>query len=412
MSKIDIKTLENGLTIITEVMPGVKSAAFSFKIPSGAAYIDKDCSGAGSVISEWLFRGTQKLTSKELVDKLENLGLHRSSNINTAHINISGALESSNLLQALNLHSQVILSPKFDQDQFNLCRETAIAELKGLDDDPRQKVMLKLKEQFYPEPYSHNPIGTEETLKGLESDKTSQIYMENLDMSNTVFSVAGQINPETIYDHINKLFGSNENAKQKNLPQSDLPAASYRHIPNQGAQLHIGLMCPAVTMTDPQYYNMLVGSNVLGGGMSSRLFTEVREKRGLCYAIGARYQTIKTHAGIGCYAGTTPDKAQETLDVIVSEFKKLSQGITADEIERAKVGLKSSLVMSSESSSARSSNLGSDFYLLGKVRTLDEIKDNIEKTTVESVTGFLKDFTLGNFTICTIGPKEINPPSE
>ena len=111
--------------------------------------------------------------------------------------------------------------------------------------------------------------------------------------------------------------------------------------------------------------------------MSSRLFTEVREKRGLCYAVGAQYRTIKDYAGISCYAGTTPDKAQETLDVVVDQFNQLKNGISNDEMQRAKVGLKTSLIMQCESTGSRSAGIASDYFLLGHVRGVEEIREKI-----------------------------------
>jgi predicted Zn-dependent peptidase len=141
--------------------------------------------------------------------------------------------------------------------------------------------------------------------------------------------------------------------------------------------------------------------------MSARLFTKVREERGLCYAIGARYHALKEAAGIMCYAGTTPDKAQETLDVIIQQFDKLGDGISEEEIQRAKVGLKSSLILSSESSSSRAGAIAGDYYMLGRVRGLDEIKDKIEATSVDSVLGFLRSNKFKDYTVVTIGPKQV-----
>jgi predicted Zn-dependent peptidase len=166
-------------------------------------------------------------------------------------------------------------------------------------------------------------------------------------------------------------------------------------------------MTDTARFTDPDYYNARVATSILSGGMSARLFTEVREKRGLCYAIGARYHSLKDAAGILCYAGTTPDKAQETLDVIVAEFRRLAEGVTEEELDRAKVGLKSSLIMQSESSGSRAGAIGSDFYMLGRVRSLDEIKEKIEATTVESITAFLNRKPFEDFTVVTIGPREV-----
>jgi predicted Zn-dependent peptidase len=166
-------------------------------------------------------------------------------------------------------------------------------------------------------------------------------------------------------------------------------------------------MTETVKPTDEDYYNARVAVSVLSGGMSARLFTEVREKRGLCYAVGASYHGLKDAAGIACYAGTTPDKAQETLDVIMDQFNRLGDGISEEEIKRAKVGLKSSLVLQSESSSNRAAGTGGDYYILGRVRSLDEIKSKIERTTVDSVLEFLRRNQFKDFTVVTIGPKEI-----
>ncbi|MBC8379285.1 MAG: insulinase family protein, partial [Planctomycetes bacterium] len=147
--------------------------------------------------------------------------------------------------------------------------------------------------------------------------------------------------------------------------------------------------------------------SILSGSMSSRLFTEVREKRGLCYAVGARYRTLKEYAGISCYAGTTPDKAQETFDVIVEQFNQLRMGITDDEMQRAKVGLKTSLIMQCESTSSRSGGIAGDYCLLGRVRSLEEIRDKIAAMKVDDITTTLQENPFKEFTVVTIGLKEI-----
>ena len=167
-------------------------------------------------------------------------------------------------------------------------------------------------------------------------------------------------------------------------------------------------MTDTVCLNSKDYYNARLAISVLSGGMSARLFTEVREKRGLCYAIGARYNCLKDAAGIMCYAGTTPDKAQQTVDVVMQEFNRLSEGISEEELQIAKAGLKSALILQSESSSSRASGIANDYYMLGRVRSLDEIKEKIEQTTVDSVLGFLRENKFEKFTVVTIGPTKID----
>jgi predicted Zn-dependent peptidase len=167
-------------------------------------------------------------------------------------------------------------------------------------------------------------------------------------------------------------------------------------------------MTAVPTLASDYYYDIAAAVSVLSGSMSSRLFTEVREKRGLCYAIGARYKSQKDYAGIACYTGTTPDKAQETADVILEQFAKLKEGISKDELQRAKVGLKTSLIMQTESTHARCSGIASDYFMIDRVREIDEIRDKIEAISVDSVEEFLQKHPLEEFTVVTIGSKSVS----
>ena len=402
--RVDKHILKNGMVILGEPMATVESAAFDFMLPAGAALLPDGCCGAGSVIADWIFRGAGDRNSRQLSDALDGLGLHRASSVNSSHITIGASLEAGNLAEAIDLYADIILRASLKQDQFELARQLAIDGVLALDDDPRQKVMLKLREQFYPSPLGRSAVGEIDELKTLTAERTRQIIKNKFNLSQTIFAVAGKYNFDAICRQIENLFETQQRTPAESVkPVSK--AGKYMHLHNDGAQVHIGLMTNTVKPTDKDYYNARVAISVLSGGMSARLFTEVREKRGLCYAIGARYHGLKEAAGIMCYAGTTPENAQETLDVIMAEFKRLSEGISEEEISRAKVGLKSSLILQSESSSSRAGGIGSDYYMLGKVRSLDEIKNKIEETSVDSVLRFLRNNKFKDFTVVTIGPK-------
>jgi predicted Zn-dependent peptidase len=306
------------------------------------------------------------------------------------------------------LYADIILRASLKEEQFEPAKQLAIDDLKALDDNPRRKVMLKLRERFYPSPLGRSSLGEIDELKALTAEKTKQIIEDNFNVSQTIFSVAGKYDFDAIVKQMENLFSRTKTALRCAPLLVRDKAGKYTHIHNEGAQVHIGLMTETVKPTDSDYYNARVAVSVLSGGMSARLFTEVREKRGLCYAVGAQYHGLKEAAGIACYAGTTPEKAQETLDVITAEFNRLAEGIGEEEIERAKVGLKSALILQSESSSSRAGAIGSDYYMLGRVRSLDEIKDKIEETSVDSVLGFLRNNKFKDFTVVTIGPKEIS----
>lgn len=404
--KLDIHILKNGMVILGEPMEAVASVAFGFMLPAGEARLPQGCCGAGSVIVDWIFRGAGNKNSRQLGDALDSLGLHRAGSVGSSHITIGAAMEAGNLTEAIKLYGDIILEPSLADDQFDLARQLAADAVLALDDDPRRKVMLKLREQFYPDPLGRSTVGNINELKSLTAGRTKEIMSSSFDLAKTIFAVAGKYDFDSLCRQMEKLFEA-EQAGESRAITIGSKAGKYTHIGNDGAQVHIGVMTETVTLPDEDYYDARVAVSVLSGGMSARLFTEVREKRGLCYAIGARYHGLKEAAGIACYAGTTPDKAQETLDVVIAEFNRLTDGISEEEIQRAKVGLKSSLILQSESSSSRAGGLGSDYYLLGRVRSLDEIKKKIEETTVDSVLRFLRNNKFKDFTVVTIGPKEV-----
>ncbi len=150
--------------------------------------------------------------------------------------------------------------------------------------------------------------------------------------------------------------------------------------------------------------------SVLSGGMSSRLFTEVREKRGLCYSVSASLHNLKDHARVLCYAGSKTERAQETLDVMVAELKRLADGIGEDELERCRARAKSSLIMQQESSGARASSMARDWYHLGRVTTLEEVRRKIDELTVPAILEHLSRFPAKDFTFLTLGPTELALP--
>jgi predicted Zn-dependent peptidase len=404
--KLDKHILRNGMVLLGERMEGVGSVAFGFLLPAGSALLPERCGGAGNVITDWIFRGAGARSSRQVVDVLDGLGLQRSSGVDSLTTSMTGALEAGNLTKALEVYADVILRPHLDDGQFALAKDLAMQELAGLADDPRQKVMLDLREQFYPWPLGRSPMGTEEELKRLDADATRQIVKDGFDVSNGAFAVAGKYDWDQICQLMERLFGG----EAKRAPrQAKAGRRGKRHFHEQsdGAQVHIGIMTPTVNVQDEDYYDIRAAADILGGGMSARLFTEVREKRGLCYAVGSRYHCLKGHAGVICYAGTTPDKAQETLDVTIGEFRKLADGVSADEVQRAKVGLKSSLIMGSESTIARAGAMAGDWHLLGRVRPMEEIKSRIEKLSAKSVSAAAAKHRFGDFTIVTIGPKTV-----
>jgi predicted Zn-dependent peptidase len=183
------------------------------------------------------------------------------------------------------------------------------------------------------------------------------------------------------------------------------------HIDFEGNQCHIGIAFPSVPYRDPKYLQAWAAVGVLSGGMSSRLFTEVREKRGLCYSVSASLQTQLTRARVLCYAGTTAERAQETLDVTFAELLRLREGIEQAELNRLKARIKSGLIMQQESTSARSGSIARDWYHLGRVRTLDELGRQVDELSAHSINAYLDEHPPADFTFATLGPQPLVLPT-
>jgi predicted Zn-dependent peptidase len=222
-------------------------------------------------------------------------------------------------------------------------------------------------------------------------------------------SVAGNIDWEPLKAQVERLFDEWTPSGDPDLtPESHEPRSE--HLPKDTQQTQIAFAFPSAQVGHPDYYSARAAEGVLSGGMSARLFTEVREKRGLCYSVGVRHETFKDRGTMVGYAGTGADRAQQTLDVTVHELRRLKDGVEDDEIDRVKAGLKSSLIMQEESTSARAGAIATDWYLLGRVRSFDEIQAAIDGLTPRAVLGYLDHFPVKDLTLVTLGPEPLTIP--
>ena len=403
---VNIHRLANGMTLVAESMDEVSSGAFVFLVPAGVAHDPENLTGAASVLTELIFRGAGDLDNRALNEQLDSLGLYRQSGVATLFSTFGGALVADNLLPALKLHADILIRPHLACEQFASCRDLALQSLDSLEDDPRQKILMLVHEQFLPYPFGRPAPGIKQELQNLDYQTLKKHWQRHFLPDGAILAVAGKLDFEQLKDTVEEYFGCWRGPKTDQIPPGAYQSKLF-HQQNEGAQVHVGLMYPSVNYTDKDYYAALSGVAVLSGGMGSRLFTEVREKRGLCYAVGAAHQVIAGFGAIQCYLGSTPDRAQQALDVMLAELRKLPQGITPNELDRAKVGLRATLIMQGESSSARTLGCASDFYHLGRVRSLREIEENILALTCDDVVRHLRRCPPGRFALATIGPKEL-----
>ena len=271
-------TFANGLTLLAEPMPHVRSAALNFLIPAGYVYDRPDRLGAGTVMSDLITRGAGDRDSRELTLAMDNLGLDSSESVGSIHMRFWGATVARNLPAALEIYADVLLRPHLPEDELDAVRSLALQDIRALEDEPRSKVLVELRKRHYPTPLGNDHRGTVEGVSALTIEDIRERHKRLFRPRGAILAVAGNFEWAPLRDQVERLFGAWKGDAPPPPPLG--PRGEKRgHIAKDLAQTQIAAAYASVPVGDPDYYAAMGAVHVLSGGMSSRLFTEVREKR-------------------------------------------------------------------------------------------------------------------------------------
>ena len=398
--------LPNGLVLVAESMPWLESAAFTLVLPAGCVHEPANQGGLSSFTCEMTLRGAGRRDNRQFIQDLDNLGVERSESVSDAHTGYSGGTLANRLFDALAIYADVVQSPLLPADQLESERQAMLQELHALDDEPSEKVMLELRQHHYPQPWGRAPQGKSESIHSITLDDIRRHFSRHYRPRGSILAIAGRFQWEQLRDTVGKLFGGWEPVPEEPVVASSIDRRTA-HLPFDSNQTHIGIAYPSVPYRHPDYFQAWGAVGILSGGMSARLFTEVRERRGLCYSVYATHHTLRDYGGVFCYAGTSADRAQETLDVMLRELVRLADGVEEHELARLKARIKSALIMQQESSAARSSAVARDWYHLGRVRTLDELGQIVDGLSCQSINAYLAEHPPADFSVVTLGPRNL-----
>ncbi|MDX2116463.1 MAG: pitrilysin family protein [Planctomycetota bacterium] len=432
MPPITTITLECGLPLLCETIPGVRSAGVTWLLPAGTAREPAGRLGLGAMWAELLMRGAGDLDSRAQADAFDALGVSRGTGVETFHVSVTATLLGSRLAGALPLLVDMVRRPRMDGASVEPARDLCMQSIESLQDDPPERLMLLLKQLHAPEPINRSALGTMEGLQAITADELlpewraravpapptggsaegSASAEAGLLGGGAVLAIAGDVDPAAVARQLDGLLKGWSGSAQPVAwtPRQRLNPAqpAYHHEQDKTNQVHIALAYDGPSERDPSAWPERLATAVLSQGMGSRLFTEVREKRGLCYSVSTSYSTDAAFGRSVAYVGTTPEKAQQSLDVLLAELRRIrtAEGaVTSEEFARAVTGMKSKLVMSGESSSARAAALARDWHRLGRPRSLDEMARAIDRLTLEDVNRWLASGpALSGATIVTLGP--------
>ena len=253
-------------------------------------------------------------------------------------MSISAATLGTNLEPALELFADMVLRPRFDDLEIEPIRALCLQNLRSLEDDPGTKVVYELRKRHFPEPWGRPAPGSADGVSSMTAATLRKFYRTTYRPNGAILGVAGAIDWPRLRDVIGRLFGDWKTQPDPRLREK--PAGPRRdHITRETQQIQIALAQPAATVDSPDYYRACAAAAILGGYSSARLFTEVREKRGLCYSVYASYEGQRDRAALICLAGTSTERAQQTLDVMVAELKRLGEGgVEQEELETMRAG--------------------------------------------------------------------------
>ncbi len=406
MSTITTITLDCGTPLIVETMGGVRSAGLTWLVPVGSARDPEDKQGLSAVAAEMVLRGAGGLSSREHADACDRLGASRGVGNEGQFVSVSATMLGSRALDVLPLIVDIVRRPLLKADDFEPSRDLCLQAIEAQKDDPQERVMQLVRRHHNPSPINRSHLGTAEGLERLTHADVVGAWARLACPVGSIISLAGDIEPAPVARRLNELFRGWSGATAP-VTWGAAPARGVFHEEDKTNQVHIAACYDAPPETDEACWLERVATAVLSGGMSGRLFSEVREKRGLCYSVYASYGAEAKYGRTVAYSGTTPERAQETLDVLLGELRRIltAEGkVEAGEFQRALIGLKSKLVMSGESSGARASALARDFHRLGRARALEELAAKYDGVTLEALNRYLSQRKLGTMTIATIGP--------
>ncbi|HYL96104.1 MAG TPA: pitrilysin family protein [Terriglobales bacterium] len=395
LSNISREALPNGLTIITEEMQHIRSVSIGIWIKSGSRDEDPKWNGISHFVEHMVFKGTKSRTAEDITRQVDSIGGNMDAFTAKECICFNVKVLDEHLPIAMDVLSDLVLNPIFDVKDIGRERGVILEEIKMDEDNPDYLVHEIFTQNFWKDHPLGKPIlGTKDTVKRFEQPILFDYYGERFNPGNLVVCAAGHVDHRQFADLVVEKF---QNLKPRSNGYHTAPPKINPRIimRNKKAleQVQICVGTPAYPLAHPKRYGSYILNTVLGGGMSSRLFQNVRERQGLVYAI---YSDLNPYRDTGClsiYAGTSRESAPKVVGSIVAELRRLKNDpVPEDELRRAKDQLKGSLMLSLESSTARMSNLARQEMYFDHFFGLDELIENIESVTAEDIRATAEEF--------------------
>jgi predicted Zn-dependent peptidase len=381
---VEVTRLPSGLSVVTDRMPHLETASLGVWISSGSRNEKSDEHGISHLLEHMAFKGTRRRTARQIAEAIEAVGGDLNAATSAESTGYFARVLKADVPLALDVLSDILSEPTFDAEELRREQNVIVQEIGATDDAPDDLVFDRLQETAFPlQPIGRSILGTPDTVRSFNSSRLRAYLSRNYRAPNMVVAAAGAIEHDAIVAEVDKRLAS---FKGPAAPEPE-PAhfrGGTRVETRDLEQVHIAMALQGLPVRDEQLYSLQVFTSVLGGGMSSRLFQEVREIRGLCYAIQAFHMPFADTGLFALYAGTDESDAPELMRVVIDQIGNATETLNDTEVRRAKAQMKAGLLMALESSEARVSQLARQMLAYGRPIPVEEIVAKVDAVTVES----------------------------
>jgi predicted Zn-dependent peptidase len=407
--------LDSGLRVVSEHLPGLRSAAVGFWVGTGSRDEPEAIAGTSHFLEHLLFKGTETRHAADIAEAVESCGGDMNAFTGQEVTAYYVRVPDRHLDLALDILSDIVWTPALRADEVESERQVILEEIRMRDDTPDDLVHDVFSAALFPEhPLGREVSGSQETITAVTRDQIAEYHADHYRPSNVVVAVAGNIEHDEVVERLQKALPTTTGARPARVSDAgEGTPASFARVDRPLEQSHVVLGARALRRDDPDRFALAVVDQVLGGGMSSRLFQEVREKRGLAYSVFSYRSAFEETGSLAVYCATAPERVDETLAVVREELDRMvaDGGVTDRELAGAKGHLTGSLALSLESSSSRMHRIGRSELTMGEVPSLDWVVEQVDAVTADDVARVI-DRVLGGGkrTLALVGPADTLTP--
>ena len=389
-------TLPNGMLVLTEQMPHLRSVALGVWVRSGSRDEHAEENGLSHFVEHMVFKGTENRSAQQLARDTDAIGGNLDAFTGKEAICFNVKVLDQNVPVAMDILSDLVLNPTFTPDDVKREQSVVLEEIKMDEDNPDYLVHEVHNANFWKgDPLARSILGTSRTVSSFQANQVRAFHTSRFAPENLIFSAAGNLQHEEMIALVSRYFSKLASAGQKGLVRFPAPTPTPHITLKHKASLEQVQLClgvPAPPVDSPDRYILYMLNTILGGGMSSRLFQSVREEAGLAYSIYSELSPYRDTGALSVYAGTSGENAKQMIALIMGEFRRLkNEGVSTEELDRAKNQAKGNMVLGLESSAARMSNLARQEMYYGRFTSIDEIIQDVDRVQAGDIQRLAKN---------------------